>query len=149
MASASSTSMPRYLTVLSTLVCPSRSCTARRLIRAPVDHGRLGASERVGAENMRVQSDACDPLGNQAGVLPRCHALSGPTPARKQKLAGPLAHRLQVGINRLAGMLGQFESDRAAGFLLTRHGARDCMPVGSNVLNPQVNEITAPELAVD
>jgi hypothetical protein len=45
--------------------------------------------------------------------------------------------------------LGQFESDRAAGFLLAHHGARDCMPVGSNVLNPQANEITAPELAVD
>jgi hypothetical protein len=28
---ASSTSMPRYLTVLSILVCPSKSCTARKL----------------------------------------------------------------------------------------------------------------------
>jgi hypothetical protein len=31
MASASSTSMPRYLTVLSILVCPNSSCTARKL----------------------------------------------------------------------------------------------------------------------
>ena len=31
MASASSTSIPRYLTVLSILVWPSNSCTARRL----------------------------------------------------------------------------------------------------------------------
>src|SRR5437763_6692631 len=31
MARASSTSMPRYLTVLSILVWPSKSCTARRL----------------------------------------------------------------------------------------------------------------------
>src|SRR6516165_11675680 len=31
MARASSTSMPRYLTVLSILVCPSSSCTARKL----------------------------------------------------------------------------------------------------------------------
>src|SRR5215472_11881620 len=31
MARASSTSMPRYLTVLSIFVCPNSSCTARKL----------------------------------------------------------------------------------------------------------------------
>src|SRR5271157_3314034 len=44
-ARASSTSMPRYLTVLSILVWPSKSCTARRLACPPVDQGCLGSSQ--------------------------------------------------------------------------------------------------------
>jgi hypothetical protein len=49
MERASSTSMPRYLTVLSILVWPSNSCTARRSPGSPVDQCGLCSSQGMGA----------------------------------------------------------------------------------------------------
>lgn len=49
-ARASSTSMPRYWTVLSIFVCPSKSCTARRLPCA----GRLGSPLSAVASGCRT-----------------------------------------------------------------------------------------------
>src|SRR6266446_2864272 len=46
MVRASSTSIPRYLTVLSILVWPSRSCTALKLpMRRSTNNGRLRAAD--------------------------------------------------------------------------------------------------------
>jgi hypothetical protein len=43
---------------------------------APVDQGRLSSPKRVGAEKVRVQSNAADPFRDEPGVLARCHALA-------------------------------------------------------------------------
>jgi hypothetical protein len=77
-----------------------------QVARAAIDQRCLGTPERVGAKNMRVQPDACNPLRNEASVLPRGHALSRTAPTREQKFAGLLAGRLQVGVNGLACLLG-------------------------------------------
>src|SRR5215510_13036132 len=66
-ASASSTSMPRYRTVLSILVWPSQiPCAA-------VDQRCLGPPQRVGAKHPRVKPDACHPVGKKASILAGCH----------------------------------------------------------------------------
>jgi hypothetical protein len=45
---------------------------------APVDQGSFCASEGVRPEQPWVESNAADPLGNEARILPRCHAGLGP-----------------------------------------------------------------------
>ena len=82
-----------------------------QVARAAIDQGRLRAPERVRAEHMRVQPDACNPVRNKARVLPRGHALSRPPVARKQKFVTFLPGQLQIGINGFAGVVGQFEPD--------------------------------------
>jgi hypothetical protein len=54
----------------------------------------------VAAEQVRVEPDARNPLGNKAGVLPRCHALPRPTAAGEQELARLLARRPYVVVER-------------------------------------------------
>src|SRR5216684_6998408 len=49
-ARASSTSIPRYLTVLSILVWPSRKLDGPEIASAPVDQGCLRAPERMRSE---------------------------------------------------------------------------------------------------
>ena len=46
-----------------------------QVARPAVDQACLRAPERVRAEDIRVQSNACDPLSNEASVLPGRHGL--------------------------------------------------------------------------
>src|SRR6202048_3363697 len=54
---------------------------------ATVDQGRLRAAERVRGKDVRVQSDARDPLCDEPRVLPCCHGLTKPSAAGEQKFA--------------------------------------------------------------
>src|SRR3981189_2928274 len=92
MASASSTSIPRYRTVLSIFLWPDRTQVAG----ATVDQGRLRSAERVRGKDVRVQSDARDPFCDEPRVLPCCHGLTNPPAAGEQKFAWHLAGRLEV-----------------------------------------------------
>ena len=56
---------------------------------------------------------------------------------------------LQVVIDGLAGLLGQFEPDRTAGLFLTYCGADECVAVWSDILDLEGDDITASQLAVD
>jgi len=103
----------------------------------------------MGAENMWVEPDACNPLRDDPSVLPRGHALSQSAPTREQKFAGLLASRLQVGVKGLAGLLGQFESDRTVGLFLAYRRTSDRTPVRSNIFDPKGDDIASPQLAVD
>ena len=98
---------------------------------------------------MRVQSDACDPVRNKAGVLPRGHALSRLPGTRKQKFTNLLPGHLQVGIDGFAGVVGQFEPDGTSRLFLTHCRTRDCIPVGSNVFDLKGDDIASSQFAVD
>jgi len=54
----STSSIPRYLTVLSSFVWPSSGWTVRTRFDPPVDQGGLGALQRVDAIHGRVEPDA-------------------------------------------------------------------------------------------
>src|SRR5215471_5467677 len=77
-----------------------------QVARPAIDQRRLRAPERVRAEQMRVQPDACNPVRNKARVLPSGHALSRPPRTRKQKFARLPPGHLQIGVNGFAGVVG-------------------------------------------
>ncbi len=56
-----------------------------QVARALIDQGRLGSPERMGPEEVPVQPDASDPLGDEPRVLPGRHARSR-TPTGEQKI---------------------------------------------------------------
>jgi len=72
----------------------------------------------MGAEEVRVQPDASNPLGDKPRVLPRRHAPSETASADKQGFARFLASHPYVVIDRLSGLLGQFEPDGLPGLFL-------------------------------
>src|SRR5210317_2052908 len=73
MLSASSSSTPRYLTVLSTLVCPSRSWTARRFPNEE-RHGYRKITELLHVEGWRVNHKKVERLWREEGLqLPQRH----------------------------------------------------------------------------
>src|SRR3954470_2084802 len=95
------------------------------------------------------QPDASDPLRDETGILAGCHtALRGGT-AGEQELARAFAGGLEIVIDRLAGLLAQFKSDRSAGFLLPDRCAIRRVSASGDILDPDGDDITAAKLAVD
>ena len=70
---------------------PQQELDSPEIARPPIDERRFCPSQRVCPEESRVQSNAADPLGDEAGILAGCHAAARPALAGKQELAGPLA----------------------------------------------------------
>jgi hypothetical protein len=60
-------------------------------------------------EQPRVQSDAADPRGDEAGILACCHLAVRTATAGEQELAGPFAGGPQIVIDRLAGLLSSIQ----------------------------------------
>jgi len=76
--------------------------------------------------------------------LARCHVAVWTTTAREQEVPG-----FFVGvIDRLAGLLTQFKSDRSPGFLLSDRCAIRRAPAGSDILDADGDDITAAKLTV-
>src|SRR5271165_6604827 len=118
MARASSTSMPRYRTVLSILVWPSKKLHGSQVASPTIDQGRFCSSQGMSAEQVRVQPDAGNPLRHTPSVLPRSHTPFLPSAGCEQELAGLLTGRPDVVVHRLAGLFRQFEPDRPPGLFL-------------------------------
>jgi hypothetical protein len=57
------------------------------------------------AEQPRVQSNAADPLGDEACILSGRYAAIGTATAGEQELAGPLVDGLQIVIDCLADLI--------------------------------------------
>jgi hypothetical protein len=72
----------------------------------------------VGAENVWVQADAANPLGDQPRVLSRRHTPFRAAPAGEHKFARLLTGCSYVVIDCLPGLLRQFKPDWPARFLL-------------------------------
>jgi hypothetical protein len=71
----------------------------------------------MGAEEVGVQPDAANPLGDEPRVLPRRYAPSLTASADKQGFARFLTSYSYVVIDRLSGLLGQFKPDGLPGLL--------------------------------
>jgi hypothetical protein len=61
-----------------------------------INQGSLGASQRMCTKQSRVQSNAADPLRDEAGILSGRHAAVGAAMAGEQELAGSLLGGLQI-----------------------------------------------------
>jgi hypothetical protein len=103
----------------------------------------------VRAEKTWVQSDTCDPLGHQSRILPCGYASFAIATTGEEEFARALARGLDIGINRLAGLLRQLKPDRMSGFLLTNGRTIDRKTVWSNILDLETDNITSSELAID
>jgi hypothetical protein len=109
--------MPRYLTVLSIFVGPSKSRTAPHVAGTSINQCRLCPPQRMGAEQLGIRPDAGDPSGDKPCILARRHARSDPAAAREQKLVRLLSCSSQVVIDALTGLIRQLELDRPASCL--------------------------------
>ena len=69
--------------------------------------------------------------------------------AGEQEFAWPFAGGLQIVIDRLAGLLAQFKSDRPPGFPLPNRCTIRRVAAGGDILDPNGYDITAAKLAVD
>src|SRR5438128_2023070 len=101
------------------------------------------------AEELWVETDRGDPPRDQPSILSDGHAAVATAATGEEKLAGFLSGGLEVLIDSLARLLGQLESDRSTGLLLPHSRAIDRIPAGRDILDPQCDHITAPQLAVD
>jgi hypothetical protein len=101
----------------------------------------------VGTEQVRVQADACDPLGNETRVLPRRLALTLAASADEQEFAHLLASQADVVVNRLPSLLGQLEADRPTGLPLSHGRLIGSVAVRGNVFDG--DDIATAQLAVD
>src|SRR5216684_4088243 len=100
-------------------------------------------------EQSRIEPDAANPFGHEAGVLAGCHAMVDMPAAREHKLAWLLARRSQVIFDRLPCLLGQLELDWPSGLSLPNRCSLNGVAVRRNVLDFEGHHIAAAELAVD
>ena len=118
MARASSTSMPRYRTVLSILVCPNSNCTARKLPVRPIYERRFGPSKGVRSEEVRVEVNRCNPARDEPSILPSGHAAAVITTATEQKFARLLTSGFDLIVDGLSRLLRQLKPDGPTGLPL-------------------------------
>ena len=103
----------------------------------------------MGTEEVRVQPNAGNPRGDEPGVLPRRHAPSLTASADKQGFARFLTSNFYVVIDRLSGLLGQFEPDGLPGLLLPHRRPIDRIPAWRDVLDLQGDDIATAQLAIN
>ena len=70
---------------------PKQELDSSEIARPPIDQGGFCTSQRRRAKQPRVQSDACDPLRHEPGILARCHIAVRTATAGELEIAGPFA----------------------------------------------------------
>jgi uncharacterized protein (DUF2336 family) len=103
----------------------------------------------MGPEQGRVQTDAGDPVRQQAGILAGGEAAALVAAAMEQKIAETLPARRDVVVERLARLLGDFEPDRKTGLVLPNDGTVDGIAMWRDVLDPEAHYVAAAQLAID
>jgi hypothetical protein len=128
---------------------PEQKLNSSEVARPSIDQGRFGSAQGMCPEQPRVETDAADPLGDEASILAGCHATGRAAMSGEQEFARSFTGGLYIIIDRLAGLLAQFKSDRAPGLLLPHRRTIRCVSACGDVLDPNGDDITAPKLAVD
>jgi hypothetical protein len=128
---------------------PEEELNCPEISGSPIDQRRLGAPERVGAEQRRVEADAGDPPRQQASILAGREAAPIPAAAMEQKVAETLPGRRDVVVERLARLLGDLEPDRKTGLVLPNDRTVDGIAMWRDVLDPEAHYVAAAQLAID
>src|SRR5437870_853380 len=96
-----------------------------------------------------VQSNAGNPLGNEARILTSCHAAFSAATTCEQETIRLLVGDLQVIIDRLTGLFAQFKSDRSASLLLSYGCAVRRVSARSDITDLDRDDIATAKLTVD
>jgi hypothetical protein len=128
---------------------PEQELDGPEIARASIDQCSFCASQRMGPKQLRVQPNTSDPLRYEARILTGGHAGVRTAPTREQELPGPFVGRLKIIIDGLAGLFAQFESDGPSGLLLSDGCAIHRVATGSDIFDPDGDDITATKFAVD
>ena len=120
-----------------------------QVLGAAVDQRGLRAPQRMGAEVGWIQFDETHPSVDDPCVLARRDVFGRTNPAGEQKT---IAGKIPLGdprLQRIACLLGQLEANGSPGLPL-QHGCPgiDLLSV-DNIADPQSNQITPAQLAVD
>jgi hypothetical protein len=99
------------------------------------------------AKQLRIKSYAYNPFREKPSILASRHRLAQST--GEQALAWLLAGPLQVVINGLAGLIGQFELDWSSRLFLSHDCSIDCIAIRSHIVYSQGHDVTAAQFAVD
>ena len=110
---------------------------------------RLRSAQRMRAICRAIEPGAVRPSMDDAGVLPRRQVWLSPQTAWKQISALASIEGGEPLADSSTGLLGNLELHRPAGLLLHDGRAIANPPTGEHVIDPQADEIAAPELAVD
>src|SRR5438876_5018344 len=89
-----------------------------------IDQRGLGSAQGMRAKQAGIEPDAADPSGHEARVFPCCHPPARTSAPTEQEFARLLASNPNVVIDRLSGLLGQFEPNGPPGLLLSH-----CRPI--------------------
>jgi hypothetical protein len=149
MASASSTSIPRYRTVLSSFVWPSSSCTALQIAGLLVNLCRLRSAQRVRTICRAIEPGAVRPSMGDAGVLPRRQVRLSTQTAWEQISALASVDGGEPLADSNMGLFGDFELNRSACLLLNYRRSIANPPARANVVGLEPNEVAALQLAVN
>jgi hypothetical protein len=90
-----------------------------------------------------LQPDAGYPLADQSGILSRRYRSIRTTTTSEEELTWLLIGGTDVTIDRLSGLLRHLEPDRLAGLLLAHGCPIDRVTMGSNVLDPQADDVAS------
>jgi len=91
----------------------------------------------VRAEEVRVETNRCDPARDKPSILPGGHAAVVIATAIAQKFAGFLASSFDVIVDSLPRLLRQLKPDGPTGLLLPHCGAIDRITARRDVLDPK------------
>ena len=117
---------------------------------ASVDQYCLRASQRMRTELGWIEPDACDPLLNQTGILPRGQpALGVVTSTSKQELASLATGQSQILVDRHPRLVSEFEPNRPASLLLADGCTIHRIAAGRDVIDTDGDNVATAQLAVD
>lgn len=89
------------------------------------------------------------PLVNEASILPRAHVGHVIVSAREDEVVQRSTASLRPCLHRLSCRIHQLELDRTLGLLLDHNGAVTDASAGNYIANPNLDHITAAQLAID
>jgi hypothetical protein len=116
---------------------------------ALVDQRRLGPAQRMRTVERWIEADLLQPGIEQPRILAGCSYRLSPAAAGEQISRNVPARIPEIGIHRLAGVLGRLEHHRPAGLLLAHGRAGNGEALRRNVGDPQGDQVAAAQLAVD
>jgi len=101
------------------------------------------------AEDVRVETNAGNPLRDKPSILPGRHAPVSALSAAEHEVVRLSSGGSQVFIDSLAGLLGQLKPDRLASLPLPDRCPIGCITVWGDILDLQCDDIAGAELAID
>jgi hypothetical protein len=149
MLSASSTSMPEITHGALQLRVPKQQLHCSQIAGLLVNLCRLRSAQRMCAVCRAIEPGAVRPSMDDASILPRRQVWHSPQTAWEQIWALASVEGGKPLAGSSTGLLGNLELHGPASLLPNDGRAIANSPASEHVIDPQADEIAAPELAVD